>query len=70
MNPAILVAISSFFLLQSVVFLGGVEAAEKATKPEAKGNSQIIVMGLVYCDICSNNTFSKHSYFLPGDAKS
>ncbi|KAH7518934.1 hypothetical protein FEM48_Zijuj09G0223800 [Ziziphus jujuba var. spinosa] len=28
-------------------------------------SSQIIVMGFVYCDICSNNTFTKHSYFLP-----
>ncbi|KAM0954688.1 hypothetical protein TB2_022822 [Malus domestica] len=67
MNPVVLVAISSFFFLQSVVFLGGVEAATKVTKKAvAKGNSQIIVMGLVYCDICYNNTFSKHSYFLPG----
>ncbi|OWM70727.1 hypothetical protein CDL15_Pgr014400 [Punica granatum] len=38
---------------------------------EAKANhndnnySRITVMGIVYCDICSNNTFSKHSYFLP-----
>ncbi|KAK9225430.1 hypothetical protein WN943_010471 [Citrus x changshan-huyou] len=23
-------------------------------------------MGFVYCDICSNNSFSRHSYFLPG----
>ncbi|KAB2084735.1 hypothetical protein ES319_A05G354100v1 [Gossypium barbadense] len=36
-------------------------------KPEpAKNNAQITVMGLVYCDICSNNSFSRHSYFLPG----
>ncbi|KAK9113401.1 hypothetical protein Syun_020198 [Stephania yunnanensis] len=28
--------------------------------------SKITVMGIVYCDICSSNTFSKHSYFLPG----
>lgn len=36
---------------------------------EAKNSisSRITVMGIVYCDICSNNTFSKHSYFLPGD---
>ncbi|XP_038997605.1 uncharacterized protein LOC120122544 [Hibiscus syriacus] len=32
----------------------------------AKNNGQITVMGLVYCDICSNNSFSRHSYFLPG----
>ncbi|KAG6435084.1 hypothetical protein SASPL_106734 [Salvia splendens] len=29
-------------------------------------NPQITVMGIVYCDICSNNSFSRHSYFLPG----
>lgn len=29
-------------------------------------NSQISVMGFVYCDICSNNSFSRHSYFLSG----
>ncbi|KAH9624691.1 hypothetical protein KSS87_003617 [Heliosperma pusillum] len=28
--------------------------------------SQITVIGTVYCDICSNNTFSVHSYFIPG----
>ncbi|XP_031119479.1 uncharacterized protein LOC116022759 [Ipomoea triloba] len=27
---------------------------------------QITVMGMVYCDICSNNSFSRHSYFMPG----
>ncbi|RAL38172.1 hypothetical protein DM860_000866 [Cuscuta australis] len=27
---------------------------------------QITVMGMVYCDICSNNSFSTHSYFMPG----
>ncbi|KAK7336105.1 hypothetical protein VNO77_16636 [Canavalia gladiata] len=28
--------------------------------------SQISVMGFVYCDFCSNNSFSRHSYFLSG----
>ncbi|KAL9246047.1 hypothetical protein vseg_019630 [Gypsophila vaccaria] len=28
--------------------------------------SQITVVGSVYCDVCSNNTFTKHSYFIPG----
>lgn len=60
MNPVILFVICSLFF-QSV-FLG-VESAKAKT---VKGNSQIIVMGLVYCDICSNNTFSTHSYFIPG----
>lgn len=26
----------------------------------------IAVVGVVYCDACNNNSFSKHSYFLPG----
>ncbi|CAN8233248.1 unnamed protein product [Cochlearia groenlandica] len=29
-------------------------------------NANITVMGLVYCDVCSNNTFSTHSYFMSG----
>ncbi|XP_010556297.1 PREDICTED: pollen allergen Che a 1 [Tarenaya hassleriana] len=32
----------------------------------AKPNAEISVMGLVYCDVCSNNTFSRHSYFMSG----
>lgn len=28
--------------------------------------SRITVVGVVFCDICSTNTFSRHSYFLPG----
>ncbi|CAI0457679.1 unnamed protein product [Linum tenue] len=28
-------------------------------------NAQIRVIGFVYCDICSNNSFSRHSYFMP-----
>ncbi|KAF6137949.1 hypothetical protein GIB67_041822 [Kingdonia uniflora] len=31
-----------------------------------RSSSQITVMGAVYCDICSNNTFSRQSYFLSG----
>ncbi|KAF9622356.1 hypothetical protein IFM89_031159 [Coptis chinensis] len=34
--------------------------------PSPRTTSNIAVMGFVYCDICSNNTFSRHSYFLPG----
>ncbi|KAJ1290347.1 hypothetical protein BS78_02G235900 [Paspalum vaginatum] len=29
-------------------------------------SSNITVVGSVYCDACSNNTFSKHSFFLKG----
>uniref|UniRef100_A0A5B7B391 Pollen Ole e 1 allergen and extensin family protein n=2 Tax=Davidia involucrata TaxID=16924 RepID=A0A5B7B391_DAVIN len=35
-------------------------------EPAKATNPQITVMGVVYCDICSNNTFSRHSYFLAG----
>lgn len=52
----ILFFLSSLFLHQPLSL---------AAKPKPI-NPQILVMGMVYCDICSNNTFSKHSYFLPG----
>ncbi|KAJ0252929.1 Pollen Ole e 1 allergen and extensin family protein [Hirschfeldia incana] len=32
--------------------------------PSPKPNGEITVMGFVYCDVCSNNSFSKHSYFM------
>ncbi|XWS40560.1 hypothetical protein CRYUN_Cryun17cG0005900 [Craigia yunnanensis] len=55
MNPIILFLLSSLFIKTI------------SLKPEpANKNAQITVMGLVYCDICSNNSFSRHSYFLPG----
>ncbi|XP_022773632.1 uncharacterized protein LOC111315882 isoform X2 [Durio zibethinus] len=54
MNPIVLFLLSSLFI------------KTLSLKPEpAKNNAQITVMGLVYCDICSNNSFSRHSYFLP-----
>ncbi|GMP29724.1 hypothetical protein ACSBR2_010768 [Camellia fascicularis] len=56
MDPKILFILSSFL---SLSLPSEVEAA-------AIANSQITVMGIVYCDICSNNTFSRHSYFMPG----
>jgi uncharacterized protein YuzB (UPF0349 family) len=56
MNPVILFVVSSLFINS---LYAGVEPP--------KNNSQIIVMGFVYCDICSNNSFSRHSYFIPGE---
>uniref|UniRef100_A0A5B7BWR8 Pollen Ole e 1 allergen and extensin family protein n=1 Tax=Davidia involucrata TaxID=16924 RepID=A0A5B7BWR8_DAVIN len=32
----------------------------------SKPTSHITVVGAVFCDVCYNNTFSRHSYFLPG----
>ncbi|PSR87459.1 Pollen-specific protein-like [Actinidia chinensis var. chinensis] len=49
------------FILSSLLTLSLPSQVEPA-----KVNPQITVMGIVYCDICSNNTFSRHSYFLPG----
>ncbi|XVF16155.1 hypothetical protein REPUB_Repub10bG0007200 [Reevesia pubescens] len=55
MNPIIFFVLSSLFI----------KALSLKHEP-AKNNAQITVIGLVYCDICSNNSFSRHSYFLPG----
>ncbi|KAK9272330.1 hypothetical protein L1049_002701 [Liquidambar formosana] len=50
-----------------LILLSALLTQSYASKVEpAKTNSQIMVMGSVYCDICSNNSFSRHSYFLPG----
>ncbi|KAM3258726.1 hypothetical protein ACQJBY_050492 [Aegilops geniculata] len=53
MAPLLLVA-----AVAVVSFLGG--------GAEARKSSNITVVGSVYCDACSNNTFSKHSFFLKG----
>ncbi|XP_039009907.1 uncharacterized protein LOC120138525 [Hibiscus syriacus] len=53
--------------LMVLFFLSALFTMAFSLKPEpVKNNAQITVMGLVYCDICSNNSFSRHSYFLPG----
>ncbi|KAL9241797.1 hypothetical protein vseg_015863 [Gypsophila vaccaria] len=42
-------------------------SSSQITHPrQSPPGSQITVIGTVYCDICSNNTFSGHSYFIPG----
>ncbi|KAH7577167.1 hypothetical protein ACOSP7_002031 [Xanthoceras sorbifolium] len=55
MIPIILFLISSLFI----------RTLSLEVEP-ANTNAQITVMGFVYCDICSNNSFSRHSYFIPG----
>lgn len=55
MNPIILFLFFSLFIM----------TLSLQTEP-ATNNAQIIVMGLVYCDVCTTNSFSRHSYFLPG----
>ncbi|KAK4423966.1 hypothetical protein Salat_1979500 [Sesamum alatum] len=37
-----------------------------AQPPQPTSSSHITILGSVYCDVCYRNTFSKHSYFLPG----
>lgn len=57
MNSLLLLFVVSSFIFRSL-FL--------EARP-VKTNSHIVVMGFVYCDICHNNSFTKHSYFLPGN---
>ncbi|CAN7084799.1 unnamed protein product [Brassica oleracea var. botrytis] len=49
-------------LLLQLLSLNSLSLGQSSSKPTAN----ITVMGLVYCDVCSNNSFSKHSYFMPG----
>ncbi|KAI4348342.1 hypothetical protein L6164_009077 [Bauhinia variegata] len=62
MNPIILLLLLPMF----TQFLEVEPARAKLPRKPRLPNSQITVMGFVYCDICSNNSFSKHSYYLPG----
>ncbi|KDP41800.1 hypothetical protein JCGZ_26818 [Jatropha curcas] len=55
MNPVILFVLSFLFI----------KSLSSKVVP-SRTNAHITVMGFVYCDICSNNSFSRHSYFLPG----
>ncbi|KAJ0969230.1 hypothetical protein J5N97_022107 [Dioscorea zingiberensis] len=56
--------------MSPIVFFVGllVALATKSNSLESghKPLSNITVIGFVFCDSCSNNTFSKHSYFLQG----
>ncbi|KAH0873628.1 hypothetical protein Bca4012_099344 [Brassica carinata] len=49
-------------LLLQLLSLNSLSLGQSSSKPTAN----ITVIGLVYCDVCSNNSFSKHSYFMPG----
>lgn len=56
------------FILASLVPSSLLLEVQAAHSQPTRTYSQITVMGLVYCDTCSNNSFSKHSYFLSGNA--
>ncbi|CAJ2669487.1 unnamed protein product [Trifolium pratense] len=62
MNPLTMLLILPFF----TQFLEVEPARPKVLGKTKFPISQISVMGFVYCDFCSNNSFSRHSYFLPG----
>ncbi|KAL8142751.1 hypothetical protein V2J09_015783 [Rumex salicifolius] len=71
-NPFSLALILSFLTLILISKVDPSSSTATSTKPKSeeeessRPNPQITVMGMVYCDFCSNNTFSRHSYFLPG----
>ncbi|KAK2636855.1 hypothetical protein Ddye_031647 [Dipteronia dyeriana] len=53
-----------FVLALAFLFLHHNPASVKAQS--AIPTSRITVVGVVFCDTCSTNIFSRHSYFLPG----
>jgi hypothetical protein len=63
-SPMAVMATPAAVLLAALVLmmLSGAEA--KFLRP-----NNITVVGSVYCDACSNNTFSKHSFFLKGECR-
>ncbi|XP_076945173.1 pollen-specific protein-like At4g18596 [Bidens hawaiensis] len=55
---------SNFFVLLLAITLVSVSCSQADA---SKHSIPIItVVGVVYCDACHNNSFSTHSYFLPG----
>ncbi|RCV12411.1 hypothetical protein SEVIR_2G278100v4 [Setaria viridis] len=60
MASSLTALVAVFLALLLLLMLSGTEA-----KFLSKANN-ITVVGSVYCDACSNNTFSKHSFFLKG----
>ncbi|KAI3825281.1 hypothetical protein L1987_06762 [Smallanthus sonchifolius] len=50
----------TIFFVFSLLIILRVADASKHSIPS------ITVVGVVYCDTCHNNSFSTHSYYLPG----
>ncbi|CAF2090194.1 unnamed protein product [Brassica rapa] len=50
------------FVLLQLLFVNSLSPKHSSAEP----NAEVTVMGFVYCDVCSNNTFSRHSYFMSG----
>uniref|UniRef100_A0A1J3H6W6 Pollen-specific protein-like n=1 Tax=Noccaea caerulescens TaxID=107243 RepID=A0A1J3H6W6_NOCCA len=57
------ILIMFLFILLQLLLVNSL-SPKKHSSP--KPNAEITVMGFVYCDVCSNNSFSKHSYFMSG----
>lgn len=53
------------FLLLQLLLVNSFSPKQSSPKPDA----EITVMGFVYCDVCSNNTFSRQSYFMSGNSQ-
>ena len=51
------------FVLPQLMLVNSLSPKHSSAKP----NAEVTVMGFVYCDVCSNNTFSRHSYFMSGN---
>ncbi|CAN0870043.1 hypothetical protein LINGRAHAP2_LOCUS9416 [Linum grandiflorum] len=56
----------TFVLFLSCLLAKSLYSLKVEPPPPTTRNAQIRVIGFVYCDICSNNSFSRHSYFMPG----
>nr|CAD1820129.1 unnamed protein product [Ananas comosus var. bracteatus] len=55
MNPSFLIGLFALLFTKSL-----------SLSPNPKPISNITIIGTVFCDACSDNTFSKHCYFLQG----
>ncbi|KAM6562616.1 hypothetical protein CsatB_022614 [Cannabis sativa] len=55
-----------FFALLVTASLFSQSLARQARSSTTHYATRITVVGAVYCDTCSKNAFTKHSYFLPG----
>lgn len=59
-------SISMASIIAILVIIGLFLAKPLTARSSRHSHSRITVVGAVYCDTCSRNAFSKHSYFLPG----
>ncbi|KAG8383316.1 hypothetical protein BUALT_Bualt05G0172000 [Buddleja alternifolia] len=53
-----------FLVVNSLIYYPYLLLADD--QPPQPTSRMITILGSVYCDVCYHNSFSKHSYFLPG----